>query len=258
MLFRSKGMAPDANTPRLSNENYNGSYLTNVKVETSAELTPEFVNQIAELSKHTLRSYVSKGAKDAIHKLDKADDQKTPAQKELAAQGHKRMENVKKAIKKVAEDVAHEKQIIKKLDKIEKEEEHEKNCKCPMCKPKLKVKNKVVENIDIDPRRYTFQDYVDATRIGYGIADIKALPEDQQRRFWGIVDALWEERKFEVILETIVKQELMEKVKAHKAAGRHVSDIKMKGRDGEVEHSFVVHHEDGKHVKHVVHGRSKK
>ena len=206
-------------------------------------LTEEEWDQLDELSKSTLGSYVKKSSRDSriTRKIaadfeNKADRARSPGMKaasnelsdKFKSKSFKRQAGMDKAVDRLT------KEEVEQVDEI--------------------ILHKDVE-FEVNIAEKDYKTYFQAAMKGKDLATMS--PEEKKKHF-NKVDAGYKAKNEEVFLEAMFDSHINDIIAAHKKSGNRVSDEKSAMSDGKMKHSYVITTPEGKRTRHIHHGSTKR
>ena len=223
----------------------------------------EDFDQLDELSKKTLHSYVKKAKADVAAKnaqtreLSKQLDDHPSVTSIPAKQTSARNVAKLKLFPNYPNDINHKanqrmSNIGVARDKINKEEFdlEEDVDQIIEYKPVTVVVNEAGKNYDA---------YFKAAMKAHGVKHPGELKSaEDKKRFFNKVDAGFNAKNEDVFLEAWMRSDAEERMTAHKKAGNKISDEKHVTKNGQGHHSFVVTEPSGKRTRHIFHGNTRK
>ena len=236
---------------RLGKDEYGGKK-KKVKEETETiefSLTEEEWDQLDELSKTTLGSYVKSASRDSriTRKIaadfeNKADRSRSPGMK--AASNELSDKYKSKSFKRQAG-------VDKAVDRLAKEEFEQ-------------VDETVIHadrsyELDEAQKAGNYDSHFKAHMKKSGIKHPGELDTPEKKKaFFNAVDASYKAKNEEVFVEAYMSSDIQDVIAAHKKAGNRISNETSGNRDGKPHHSFVVTTPAGKRTRHIYHGTTKK
>jgi len=206
-------------------------------------LTEEEWDQLDELSKSTLGSYVKKSSRDSriTRKIaadfeNKADRARSPGMKAASNELSDKFKS--KSFKRQAG-------MDKAVDRLTKEEVEQVD---------ETILHKELE-FDINIAEKDYKTYFQAAMKGKDLATMS--PEDKKKHF-NKVDAGYKAKNEDVFLEAMFDSHINDIIAAHRKSGNKVSDEKSAMSDGKMKHSYVITTPEGKRTRHIHHGSTKK
>lgn len=206
-------------------------------------LTEEEWNQLDELSKTTLGSYVKKSSRDSriTRKIaadfeNKADRARSPGMK--AANNELSDKFKSKSFKRQAG-------MDKAVDRLTKEEVELVD---------ETILHKDVE-FEVNIAEKDYKTYFQAAMKGKDLATMS--PEEKKKHF-NKLDAGYKAKNEEVFLEAMFDSHINDIIAAHRKTGNRISDEKSVMSNGKMKHSYVVTTPEGKRTRHIHHGSTKK
>lgn len=206
-------------------------------------LTEEEWDQLDELSKSTLGSYVKKSSRDSriTRKIaadfeNKADRARSPGMK--AASNELSGKYKSKSFQRQAG-------LEKAVDRLTKEEVEQFD---------ETVVHKDVE-FEVTIAEKDYQSYFRAAMKG---KDLGTMSADEKKKAFNKVDAGYKAKNEDVFLEAMFDSHINDIIAAHKKSGNRVSDEKSAMSDGKMKHSYVITTPEGKRTRHIHHGSTKK
>jgi hypothetical protein len=252
-------------------------------------MTAEQWDQLDELSKQTLGSYVKKAKEHAVglgvglgvaamKRRDRSD---------VADKLSQRTKNIDKAVDRITKEEVEQVDEISAnlagnyLDKVKAKHGTDINAmpkkrqsgvvtamdiKMNAAEKKIKEEVDVDETIEYRTTEYTITEadknydaHFKAQMKKHGIKHPGELKSDEEKKaFFNKVDAGFNAKNEEVFLEAMMASDLMKIKDAHTKAGNKISDEKTGSKSGEAHHSFVVTTPEGKRTRHIYHGSTKK
>lgn len=203
------------------------------KEDVQISLTAEEWDQLDELSKNTLGSYVKKAKEHAVG---------LGVGLGVAAMKRKDRSDVADKLKQRT------KNIDKAVDRITKEE----------FDVDEETYHRPVEYVIAEADK-NYDAHFKAMMKKHGIKHPGELKSDEEKKaFFNKVDAGFNAKNEDVVLEAMMASDIMKIKDAHKKAGNKISDEKTGSKGGESHHSFVVTAPSGKRTRHIYHGTTKK
>jgi hypothetical protein len=240
----------DVITGRLGKDEMGGKKKKPAAVKEEAEtvefsLTEEEWDQLDELSKSTLGSYVKKSSRDSriTRKIaadfeNKADRARSPGMKaasnelsdKFKSKSFKRQAGMDKAVDRLANEEV-------ELEQVDET-----------------VLHKDLE-FDINIAEKDYKTYFQTAMKGKDLATMS--PEEKKKHF-NKVDAGYKAKNEDVFLEAMFDSHINDIIAAHKKSGNRVSHEKSAMSDGKMKHSYVITTPEGKRTRHIHHGSTKK
>jgi len=206
-------------------------------------LTEEEWDQLDELSKSTLGSYVKKSSRDSriTRKIaadfeNKADRARSPGMKAASNEISGRYKS--KSFQRQAG-------MDKAVDRLTQEEVEQVD---------ETILHKDVE-FEINLAEKDYKSYFTAAMKGKDLATMS--PEDKKKHF-NKVDAGFKAKNEDVFLEAMFDSHINDIIAAHRKSGNRVSDEKSAMSDGKMKHSYVITTPEGKRTRHIHHGSTKR
>lgn len=210
----------------------------------------ESVEELDELSKKTLGSYV-KGAADrathnrrmAVSSWERADRETDDKEKEKFNDfGQSQFKKYKNRIAGVGRAV----------DRLTKED--------------LQFTEEVDETIEyktidiaVNEADKNYDGYFKAAMKAHGVKHPGELKSaEDKKKFFNKVDAGFNAKNEDVFVEAWMRSDIEERMAAHKKAGNKISDATHTTKNGEAYHAYVVTEPSGKRTRHIFHGNSRK
>ena len=198
----------------------------------NARLANEAVEELDELSKSTLGSYVKKASVDAAHK---ATEWASGQGAKKLIKSHSRIKNIEKATDKLTNE---------DLDFTEEVDET--------------IEYKTV-SIQVNEADKNYDGYFKAAMKAHGVKHPGELKStEDKKKFFNKVDAGFKAKNEDVFIEAWMRSDVEERIAAHTKAGNKISDQKHTTKAGQGHHSFVVTEPSGKRTRHIFHGNSRK
>ena len=202
-------------------------------------MTVEEFDQLDELSKQTLGSYVKKAKEHAVG---------LGVGLGVAAMKRRDRSDVADKLKQRT------KNIDKAVDRITNEE--------------VDLPEAVDETIIAATREYDISEaqkssgydaHFKAMMMKHGIKNPGELDTPEKKKaFFNKVDASYKAKNEDVFLEAYMASDLAAVKDAHRKAGNKISNETTGSKNGEAHHSFVVTTPAGKRTRHIYHGKTKK
>lgn len=283
----ARAAADKTSTTPLGTESITKQGMAKESVEIS--MTAEQWDQLDELSKQTLGSYVKKAKEHAVGLgvgLGVA-AMKRKDRSDVADKLKQRTKNIDKAVDRMTKEEVEQVDEISAnlagnyLDKVKAK--HGTDIKAMPKKRQSGVvtamdikmnaaEKKIKEEVDVDETiTYRSMEYTIAEADKNYDAHFKAQmkkagikhpgelkSDEEKKKFFNAVDAGFNAKNEEVFLEAMMASDLMKIKDAHKKAGNKISDEKTGSKSGEAHHSFVVTTPEGKRTRHIYHGSTKK
>lgn len=206
-------------------------------------LTEEEWDQLDELSKSTLGSYVKKSSRDSriTRKIaadfeNRADRARSPGMK--AASNELSSKYKSKSFQRQAG-------LDKAVDRLTKEEVEQFD---------ETVVHKDVE-FEVNIAEKDYKTYFQAAMKG---KDLGSMSPEEKKKHFNKVDAGYKAKNEDVFLEAMFDSHINDIIAAHKKSGNRVSDEKSAMSDGKMKHSYVITTPEGKRTRHIHHGSTKK
>jgi hypothetical protein len=210
-------------------------------------MTAEEFDQLDEISKATLASYIPKAAKSSrlmgqigTDFENRADRSRKPGMKQAATElGQKYKQDARKRegmIGRAANRLAMEDFDASTVDEtiIHAAREYD---------------------LDEAQKSHSYDAHFKAHMKKHGINHPGELDTPEKKKaFFNAVDASYKAKNEETFVEAYGRSDVEELMGVHKKAGNKVSDEKHGTRDGQSHHSFVVTTPEGKRTRHIFHG----
>jgi hypothetical protein len=214
------------------------------------KLTKEEVEELDELSKSTLGSYVKSAADRATHNRrmavsswERADRETDDNEKEKFNNfGQSQFKKYKNRITGVGRAV--DRLTKEDLDFTEAVDET--------------IEYKTV-SIEVNEADKNYDGYFKAAMKAHGVKHPGELKStEDKKKFFNKVDAGFKAKNEDVFIEAWMRSDVEERIAAHTKAGNKISDQKHTTKAGQGHHSFVVTEPSGKRTRHIFHGNSRK
>lgn len=208
-------------------------------------LTEEEWDQLDELSKSTLGSYVKKSSRDSriTRKIaadfeNKADRARSPGMKaasnELSGRYKSKSFQRQAGLEKAVDRLTKEDVELEQVDET--------------------VLHKDVE-FEVTIAEKDYKAYFQTAMKGKDLATMS--PEEKKKHF-NKLDAGYKAKNEDVFLEAMFDSHINDIIAAHKKSGNRVSDEKSAMSDGKMKHSYVITTPEGKRTRHIHHGSTKR
>jgi histone H3/H4 len=216
----------------------------------NARLANEAVEELDELSKKTLGSYVKSAADRATHNRrmavtswERADRETDDNEKEKFNNfGQSQFKKYKNRITGVGRAV--DRLTKEDLDFTEAVDET--------------IEYKTV-SIQVNEADKNYDGYFKAAMKAHGVKHPGELKStEDKKKFFNKVDAGFKAKNEDVFIEAWMRSDVEERIAAHTKAGNKISDQKHTTKAGQGHHSFVVTEPSGKRTRHIFHGNSRK
>ena len=214
-------------------------------------MTAEEFDQLDEISKATLASYIPKAAKSSrlmgqigTDFENRADRSRKPGMKQAATElGQKYKQDARKRegmIGRAANRLAMEDFDSSTVDEtiIHADRSYE---------------------LDEAQKTGNYDAHFKAHMKKHGVKHPGELDTPEKKKaFFNAVDASYKAKNEEVFVEAYMTSDIEDVMTAHKKAGNRISNETSGKRDGKPHHSFVVTTPEGKRTRHIYHGTTKK
>jgi hypothetical protein len=216
----------------------------------NTRLANEAVEELDELSKKTLGSYVKSAADRATHNRrmavtswERADRETDDNEKEKFNNfGQSQFKKYKNRITGVGRAV--DRLTKEDLDFTEAVDET--------------IEYKTV-SIQVNEADKNYDGYFKAAMKAHGVKHPGELKStEDKKKFFNKVDAGFKAKNEDVFIEAWMRSDVEERIAAHTKAGNKISDQKHTTKAGQGHHSFVVTEPSGKRTRHIFHGNSRK
>ena len=210
----------------------------------------EDFDQLDELSKKTLGSYVKSAADRATHNRRMAVSSWERADRETDDNEKEKFNNFGQSqFKKYKNRITG---VGRAVDRLTKED--------------LDFTEAVDETIEyntvsiqVNEADKNYDGYFKAAMKAHGVKHPGELKStEDKKKFFNKVDAGFKAKNEDVFIEAWMRSDVEERIAAHTKAGNKISDQKHTTKAGQGHHSFVVTEPSGKRTRHIFHGNSRK